>query len=81
MITMNGQKYLSKFIPANQDIPAMIIIMPMISPTIAPPWGSPKHSSSARLRSCLQAGRVPKLAPHLTHATASSSFLVPHFVQ
>ena len=62
-------------------IPQIRIITPKAKPTITPPCGIPKHSSS-RLRSYLRdGGAVSRLAPHLTHTTASSSFLAPHLVQ
>ena len=62
--------------------PQIRIITPKAKPTIAPPCGIPKHSSSGRLRSYLRGGgAVARLAPHLTHSTASSSFLAPHLVQ
>ena len=80
MITTTGQQN-SHSKPVTQDTPTRIIIMPMIRSAIAPPWGSPKHSSSVRLRSVLPVGRVTRLAPHLTHTAASSSFLAPHLVQ
>jgi len=61
--------------------PQMRIITPKARPTIAPPCGIPKHSSS-RLRSYLrEGGAVSRLAPHLTQTKASSSFLAPHLVQ
>lgn len=61
--------------------PQIRIIMPKARPTIAPPCGIPKHSSS-RLRSYLrEGGAVSRLAPHLTQTMASSSFLAPHLVQ
>jgi len=65
----------------NHMIPQSRIITPMAKPTTAPPYGIPKHSSSTRLRSGLRVGTVSRLAPHLTHTAASSSFLVPHLVQ
>ena len=62
--------------------PQIRIIMPKAKPTITPPCGIPKHSSSTRLRSYFrEGGAVARLAPHLTHTTASSSFLAPHLVQ
>ena len=66
----------------NIMIPEIRIITPMAKPTIMPPCGIPKHSSSTRLRSYLrEGGAVARLAPHLTHTKASSSFLAPHLVQ
>ena len=62
--------------------PQIRIIIPKAKPTIAPPCGIPKHSSSVRLRSYLrEGGAVSRLAPHLTHTMASSSFWAPHLVQ
>ena len=62
--------------------PQSRITAPMAKPTIAPPYGIPKHSSSTRLCSRFRArGTVSRLAPHLTHTTAPSSFLAPHLVQ
>lgn len=56
---------------------------PMARPTIVPPWGSPKHSCWARLRSHLRDSVVPvcRLAPQFVHVVAVSSFLVPHLEQ
>jgi len=63
-------------------IPQSRIMTPMAKPTTVPPRGIPKHSSSMCLRSGLrEGGAVSRLAPHLTHTTASSSFFVPHLVQ
>src|SRR3989337_3271724 len=63
--------------------PQNTIIAPIARPTMVPPWGSPKHSCSIRLRSYLRETWVPvsKLAPQLTQTKAVSSFLVPHFEQ
>jgi len=66
----------------NHMIPQSRITTPMAKPTIVPPRGIPKHSSSTCLRSGLrEGGAVSRLAPHLVHTTASSSFFVPHLVQ
>jgi len=85
MMTANGQTSFignSGFICCKSSMsPERRIITPMAKPTTVPPRGIPKHSSSARLRSCLGGGAVSRLAPHLAHTTASSSFLVPHLVQ
>jgi len=64
-------------------MPQRSIRTPKNIPAMMPPWGSPKHSSSARLLSYLRDSMVPvcRVAPHLTQVTAVSSFLVPHFVQ
>lgn len=66
----------------NHMSPQSRIIAPMAKPTTVPPCGIPKHSSSGRLCSYLRdGGAVARLAPHLMHTTASSSFLAPHLVQ
>lgn len=66
---------------SNVMSPQSRIIAPMAKPTTVPPRGIPKHSSSC-LRSYLRdGGAVARLAPHLMHTTASSSFLAPHLVQ
>ncbi len=64
-------------------MPQKSIRMPNTKPAMMPPWGSPKHSFSARLLAYLRDSIVPvcSVAPHLTHVTAVSSFLVPHFEQ
>ncbi len=63
--------------------PKMRIMVPMAMPTMAPPWGSPKHSCCWRRRSHLRDSVVPvcRLAPQFVHVVAVSSFLVPHLLQ
>jgi len=85
MMTASGQtSFTGKFgtICCRSNMsPESSIITPIAKPTTVPPRGIPKHSSSARLRSCLGGGAVSRLAPHLAQTTASSSFLAPHLVQ
>jgi len=81
-IIMTGQKSGSvtsrtsdEINPGIQESATIIIMMPMISPTIAPPWGSPKHCSSARFPNCsphssirlsnLSSRETSRFAPHL----------------
>jgi len=79
MIIMSAHR--GKSISRTEVTPHRIIISPITKPPIAPPLGNPKHSFSFRRRSRLTGGWLPKGSLHLTQITASSSFLVPHFVQ
>ena len=70
-----------KLMSRKEVMPHRMIRSPTTKPAIAPPLGKPKHSLSFFRRSRLTRERLNKGSLQLPQSVASSSFLVPHFVQ